>query len=136
MGLPRSSYFYHLVRLPGADKYGDVRRTMADIFERNYRCYGYRRIRASLTGQSVNLSEKVVRRLMKQEALAPVMRKRRRYGSYMGEISPAPDNLLNRDFSASAPNQKWLTDITEFQIPAGKVYLSPTIDCYNGLVVS
>lgn len=75
---------------------------MVDIFERNYRCYGYRRMRASLTGQSVNLSEKVVRRLMTQEALAPVMRKPRRYGSYMGEISPAPDNLLNRDFSASA----------------------------------
>lgn len=136
VGLPRSSFFYHLARLPGADKYGDARRAMVDIFERNYRCYGYRRMRASLTGQSVNLSEKVVRRLMKQEALAPVMRKRRRYGSYMGEISPAPDNLLNRDFSASAPNQKWLTDITEFQIPAGKVYLSPMIDCHDGLVVS
>jgi putative transposase len=53
----------------------------------------------------------------------------------MGEISPAPDNLLNRDFSASAPNEKWLTDITEFQIPAGKVYLSPMIDCFDGMVV-
>ena len=54
----------------------------------------------------------------------------------MGEISPAPDNLLNRDFSANAPNEKWLTDITEFQIPAGKVYLSPVIDCLDGMVVS
>ena len=47
-----------------------------------------------------------------------------------------PDNLLNRDFSAGAPNEKWLTDITEFQIPAGKVYLSPMIDCFDGMVVS
>ena len=54
----------------------------------------------------------------------------------MGEISPAPDSLLNRDFSADAPNEKWLTDITEFQIPAGKVYLSPMIDCFDGMVVS
>jgi putative transposase len=54
----------------------------------------------------------------------------------MGEISPAPDNLLNRDFTASAPNEKWLTDITEFQIAAGKVYLSPMIDCFDGMVVS
>lgn len=136
VGLPRSSFFYHLARLRGADKYVEVRRAMADIFERNYRCYGYRRMHASLTERSVNVSEKVVRRLMKQESLAPVMPKRRRYGSYMGEISPAPDNLLNRNFSASAPNEKWLTDITEFQIPAGKVYLSPMIDCYDGLVVS
>ena len=43
---------------------------------------------------------------------------------------------MNRDFSASAPNKKWLTDITEFQIPAGKVYLSPMIDCFDGMVVS
>jgi putative transposase len=136
VGLPRSSFFYHLARLQGADKYVEVRRAMADIFDRNYRCYGYRRMRASLTGQSVEISEKVVRRLMKQERLVPVARKRRRYGSYMGEISPAPDNLLNRDFSASKPNEKWLTDISEFQIPAGKVYLSPMIDCYDGLVVS
>jgi len=136
VGLPRSSYFYHRARLQVADKYVEVRRAMSDIFERNYSCYGYRRMQASLTRQSVNISEKVVRRLMKQESLVPVMRKRRRYGSYMGEISPAPDNLLNRDFSACAPNEKWLTDITEFQIPAGKVYLSPMIDCFDGMVVS
>lgn len=66
--------------------------------------------------------------------LGPV--KRRRYGSYLGEISPAPENLLERDFTAAAPNEKWLTDISEFQIAAGKVYLSPMIDCFDGQVVS
>lgn len=134
--LARSSYFYHRARLEVADKYVDVRRAMTDIFERNYRCYGYRRLHASLSNQSVNISEKVVRRLMKQQCLIAATSKRRRYGSYMGEISPAPDNLLDRDFGASAPNEKWLTDITEFQIPAGKVYLSPMIDCFDGMVVS
>jgi transposase InsO family protein/transposase-like protein len=134
--LPRSSYFYHRARLQVGEKYTDVRQAMTDIFERNYRCYGYRRIHACLSGQSVNISEKVVRRLMKQQCLIAATSKRRRYGSYMGEISPAPDNLLNRDFSACAPNEKWLTDITEFQIPAGKVYLSPMIDCFDGMVVS
>jgi transposase InsO family protein len=119
-----------------SDKYAEVRRAMAEIFECNYRCYGYRRIHASLGRQSVKISEKVVRRLMKQECLVPVTRKRRRSGSYMGEISPAPDNLLNRDFHAGAPNEKWLTDVTEFQIPAGRVYLSPMIDCFDGMVVS
>ena len=67
VGLPRSSYFYHRARLQVADKYVEARQVMADIFERNYRCYGYRRMHASLTNQSVNISEKVVRRLMKQE---------------------------------------------------------------------
>lgn len=136
LNLPRSSYFYHRARLEVADKYADVRQAMANIFERNYRCYGYRRLHASLSDQCVKVSEKVVRRLMKQECLIAATSKRRRYGSYMGEISPAPDNVLNRDFSAGAPNEKWLTDITEFQIPAGKVYLSPMIDCFDGMVVS
>ena len=134
--LPRSSFFYHRARLALGDKYAGVRGVLADIFESNCRCYGSRRMHASLARQSVTISEKVVRRLMKQESLVPVVRKRRRYGSYMGEISPAPENLLNRDFTAGAPNTKWLTDITEFQIPAGKIYLSPMIDCFDGLVVS
>jgi putative transposase len=73
---------------------------------------------------------------MKQEGLIVATPRRRRYGSYLGEISPAPENLINRDFQAAAPNEKWLTDITEFQIPAGKVYLSPMIDCFDGLVIS
>jgi putative transposase len=136
LGLPRSSYFYHRARLDVADKYVEVRRTMTDIFQRNHRCYGYRRMRASLTRHQLSISEKVVQRLMKQECLVAVMSKRRRYGSYLGEISPAPANLLERDFSAAAPNEKWLTDITEFQIPAGRIYLSPMIDCFDGMVVS
>jgi transposase InsO family protein/transposase-like protein len=136
LSLPRSSYFYHRARVKVADKYVEVRLAMADIFQRNYRCYGYRRLHASLSRQSVKISEKVVRRLMKQECLVAIARRRRRFGSYMGEIAPAPDNLLNRDFRASAPNKKWLTDVTEFQIPAGKVYLSPMIDCFDGMVVS
>ena len=136
VGLARSSYFYHRARLDVADRYVEVRRTLNEIFERNHRCYGYRRMRASLNKQCVSISEKVVQRLMKQECLVVATPKRRRYGSYLGEISPAPDNLLNRDFSATAPNEKWLTDITEFQIPAGKVYLSPMIDCFDGMVVS
>ncbi|HFD2996934.1 TPA: IS3 family transposase, partial [Klebsiella quasipneumoniae subsp. similipneumoniae] len=48
----------------------------------------------------------------------------------------APENLLARDFSSCRPNEKWLTDITEFQLPAGKVYLSPVIDCFDGQVVN
>ncbi|MGF6546370.1 IS3 family transposase [Paraburkholderia youngii] len=136
LGLARSSYFYHRARLLVADRHADARRVIADIFELNHRCYGYRRIRAALIRQQVFISEKVVRRLMRQEGLAAATTRRRRYGSYRGEISPAPENIINRDFYAAAPNQKWLTDLTEFQIPAGKVYLSPVIDCFDGLVVS
>jgi putative transposase len=136
LGIARSSYFYHRARLKQPDKYADARCTMAELFEVNYRCYGYRRLRAALNQKAHYLSEKVVRRLMKQERLYAATPKRRRYSSYFGEISPAPDNIINRNFHAPNPNEKWLTDITEFQIPAGKVYLSPMIDCFDGMVVS
>jgi transposase InsO family protein/transposase-like protein len=136
LGLARSSYFYHRTRTLAGDKYLSVRQSITDIFESNHRCYGYRRLQASLTRQDVAISEKVVQRLMKQESLVVAKPKRRKYASYLGEISPAPENIINRDFQAAAPNEKWLTDITEFQIPAGKVYLSPIIDCFDGMVVS
>ena len=136
LDLARSSYFYQSDRLRRPDKYADARVAIADIFQSNHRCYGYRRMRAALGRRHLHISEKVVQRLMKQECLVVAANKKRRYGSYLGEISPAPDNLINRDFQAATPNEKWLTDITEFQIPAGKVYLSPLIDCFDGLVVS
>lgn len=136
LGLARSSYFYHRSPMRVADKYAEVRCTITEIFESNHRSYGYRRIQASLTRQQVFVSEKVVQRLMKQESLHAARPKRRTYRSYIGEISPAPENIINRDFHAAAPNEKWLTDISEFQIPAGKVYLSPMIDCFDGMVVS
>lgn len=104
LDLARSSYFYHRARVKVADKYLAVRQTLTDIFELNHRCYGYRRLQAPLTRQCVTLSEKVVQRLMKQESLVVARPKRRRYGSYLGEISPAPENLINRDFHAAAPN--------------------------------
>jgi transposase InsO family protein len=136
LDIARSSYFYHCARLRMPDKYADIRQVLSEVFHGNHRCYGYRRMHAALGRRQLSLSEKVVQRLMKQECLIVTANKKRRYGSYLGEISPAPDNLINRDFRADTPNEKWLTDITEFHIPAGKVYLSPMIDCFDGLVVS
>lgn len=135
LDLARSSYFYHRAQLRGADKYADARLAITEVFECNHRCYGYRQMRAALGRRQMSISGKVVQRLMRQECLVVAANKRHRYGSYLGEISPAPENLINRDFQAVTPNEKWLTDITEFQIPAGKVYLSPMIDCFDGLVI-
>ena len=134
--LARSSFFYHRTALRSGDKYATVRIAMTEIFNGNYRCYGYRRLHAMLRHKGQRLSEKVVRRLMVEEQLVVSRNRRRRYSSYCGEIGPAPDNLLARDFNAEQPNQKWLTDITEFQLPSGKVWLSPVIDCFDGKVVS
>lgn len=68
--LARSSYFYHRAHFTLEDKYLPVRHSTGDIFESNHRCYGYRRLAVSLTRHSISISEKAVRRVMKQEALA------------------------------------------------------------------
>ncbi|MDA3950214.1 MAG: IS3 family transposase [Spirochaeta sp.] len=134
--MPRSSYFYHQARLQVPEKYALLRSAIIRVFEANEKRYGYRRVHIMLQREGILISEKIVRRIMVQEKLIVVGTKRRRYSSYKGEISPSVENLIDRDFHADDSNEKWLTDITEFQIPAGKAYLSPMIDCFDGLVVS
>ena len=134
--MSKSSYCYQENCLHKPDKYKELRTEVQTIFHTADKRYGYRRIHASLKKSGRPVSEKVVRRLMKEEGLAVLYVKRKKYNAYAGEISPEVPNLVNRDFHAETPNTKWLTDITEFSIPAGKVYLSPIIDCFDGLVVS
>lgn len=73
---------------------------------------------------------------MKEQNLYVISIKKKKYSSYLGEITPSVPNILNRDFEASKPNEKLLTDITEFSINDDKVYLSPMIDCFDGYVLS
>ena len=134
--MAKSSYFYQEKALHSTDKYLFERKLIKDSFIESRETYGYRRIYIDLKNKNVTLSEKVIRRLMKEENLKVRVVKRKKYSSYLGEISPAVPNIVNRDFHANKPNVKWLTDITEFHIPAGKVYLSPIIDCFDGLPVS
>lgn len=93
-------------------------------------------MKALLKRNCMNISEKVVLRLTREQRLRPQIKCMGCYSSYKGEISPSVPSLINRNFYAPAPNEKWLTDITEFAIPAGKVYLSAIIDCYDGIAVS
>ena len=118
------------------DKYADVREKIRQAFDESSNRYGYRMIHTVLRNESVTVSEKVVRRLMKQDRLTAISVRKRKYNSYKGEITPAVQNEIKHDFHADAPNQKWLTDITESSIPARKVYLSPIIDCFDGLPVA
>ncbi|SQW22093.1 putative transposase protein [Escherichia coli] len=109
---------------------------LIDIFNSNYQCYGYRRLHAMLGYEGLQLSEKVLCRLMVEVQLVVSCNRHRRYSLYCGEIGPAPENLIARDFKEEQPNQKCLTDITEFQLPAGKVWLLLVVDCFDGKVVS
>ena len=75
-------------------------------------------------------------RLMTRHGLAPLFKSAKRYSSYKGEPAKAPKNLADRDFHAERPNMLWVTDPAGFSIPAGKAYLSPVIDCHDGLPVA
>ena len=59
-----------------------------------------------------------------------------RYLSYRGEVGKTAPNILNRDFKAVRPNQKWATDVTEFKVADRKAYLSPIMDMFNGEIVA
>ena len=135
LAIPKSSYYYQELALKAEDKYKILRVRIIDLFHENRDAFGYRKIHMLLHKEGAIVSEKVVRRIMKEENLTVKQRRKRKYNSYKGEITPAVDNLIDRDFHAEKPNQKWLTDITEFSIKAGKVYLSPLIDCFDGMPV-
>lgn len=134
--MAKSSYCYQKRGMLKDDPYAEFRIRIHEIFYEVGGCYGYRRIHAALNKEGYVISEKVVRRIMKEDNLVVLHVKHRKYSSYVGEVSPAAENILNRNFHAEMPNEKWLTDITEFGLPAGKVYLSPIIDCFDGMAVS
>lgn len=133
--IAKSSYCYQVIALQ-TDRYYETRGVVREIFNDSKERYGYRRIHATMEARGQKISEKVIRRIMHEEELSVRSVKRKKYNSYQGEITPAVENVIDRDFHADKPNEKWLTDITEFHIPAGKVYLSPIIDCFDGLPVS
>lgn len=136
LNMAKSSYCYQEISMRQPDKYQQLRESMKDAFQDSFQRYGYRRIHAVITAGGEKISEKVIRRLMKEENLVVYHKRCRKYNSYKGEISPEVENKIERNFSAEMPNSKWLTDITEFAIPTGKVYLSPLIDCFDGCVIS
>ena len=134
--MAKSSYCYQEAAINAPDKYKELRSELRQIFTDSKGRYGYRRLHSVLRSKGKKVSEKVIRRIMNEENMEVYHKRRRGYSSYKGEITPEVENLINRDFHAKRPNEKWLTDITEFSIPAGKVYLSPIIDCFDGLPVS
>ncbi|MGM9670490.1 MAG: IS3 family transposase [Oscillospiraceae bacterium] len=132
--LPRATFYYHLKRMDRSDKYEAAKTEITAIYHENKGRYGYRRITAELRKRNFSLNHKTVQRLMKE--LGMVCRvKMKKYRSYKGEAGKVAPNLLNRDFHAEKPNQKWVTDVTEFSLFGEKLYLSPILDlCSRDLV--
>lgn len=145
VNMAKSSYEYAVraAALGESKDMAEVRDAVMVSFTASGGAYGYRKVMREVNANAdVSAGEWTVRRIMREEGLlGRNPKKKRRYSSYAGEISVAPENTcLNEDgthdFSAQGPHDLWLSDVTEFHIPAGKVYLSPIIDCLDGMPIS
>ncbi|MBN6256715.1 IS3 family transposase [Escherichia coli] len=134
-GLARSTLYYQLSLQKAKDKYADVKQLIASIFHEHRGCYGYRRIHCELQKRGLKFSGKTVRKLMQQLGLKSPVRLKK-YRSYRGNMGLAAENILQRQFKAKAPCEKWVTDITEFRAGGQKLYLSPILDLFNGEIVA
>ena len=113
--MPRSTYYYYLRKSKERDKYAGIKDEINSIYHENQGRYGYRRITMELHNRGYRINHKTVQRLMKVLKLKCMVRIKK-YRSYKGEIGKVAPNLIQRDFTATAPNQKWTTDITEFSL--------------------
>lgn len=118
---------------PEADRH--VKDRIRELFYEHKARYGYRRVTLALRLQGLLINHKKVQRLMQDIGLRAKVRQRR-YVSYRGEISRIAENHLNREFSALQPKQKWVTDVTEFNVVGRRLYLSPVMDLFNQEIVA
>ena len=133
--MARSSFYYHQKQFDLPDKYKEIKELIKIIYHKHKGRYGYRRITDELQNRGKIINHKTVLRLMKLLGLKSIIRVKK-YKSYKGENGKIAPNILERKFKAEAPNQKWATDITEFNVLGNKLYLSPIIDLFNHEIVS
>ena len=135
IGMAPSVFYYHRERLNQTDGYDSVRQRISSIYNENKGRYGYRRICYVLRGEGIEVNHKTVLKLMHQLGISAT-RKKRHYRSYKGEVGKIAPNVIARNFKASAPNQKWTTDVTQVCIQGVKTYLSPVMDMFNGEIIA
>ena len=147
--LPRADYYYWKNRINPDTKNSDLMDAITTIYTDNHRRYGYRRITLQLKNEGWTVNHKAVKRLMSKLNLYGIT-PRAKYKSYKGDFNGTVDNKLLykrvdtqkhrteyiRDFSTTDVNEKWTTDVSEFHIAAGKLYLSPILDMHNREIVS
>lgn len=133
--IARSTYYYWVKQFTRPDKYKEVKEIIKQIFDEHKGRYGYRRITLELKNRSYSINHKTVRRLMGELGLKCLVRMKR-YRSYRGNVGRISPNVLQRDFKASKPNEKWVTDVTEFHLFGKKLYLSPVLDLFNGEIIA
>jgi putative transposase len=135
-GLARSTFFYHQARRQAPDPYAELKAAITDAFEGSHGRYGHRRIHCVLAQAGWRVAKKTVLSLMRTLGLVCRVRRKRAYIAYQGRVGKVAENLLDRDFTADAPNRKWVTDVTEFRVGDRKLYLSPIMDLFDRQIIA
>jgi transposase InsO family protein len=135
VGLARSTYYYQLRVVGAEDRFAPLKASIQSLYDVHKGRYGYRRMTAALRNDGQLINSKTVRRLMGELSLKCTVRPKK-YRSYRGPMGKTSRNILARQFEAEQPNQKWVTDVTEFKVAGEKLYLSPVLDLYNGEIVA
>lgn len=134
-GLARSTFYYQCKAAEVADKHAQLKARIRAIFEQHRGRYGYRRVTSAVRAMGSTVNHKTVQRLMQLMKLKSQVRPKR-FRTFRGTVGRIAPNLLQREFDAPGPNQKWVTDITEFRVGDQKLYLSPVLDLYNGEIIA
>jgi putative transposase len=134
-GIPRSTYYYCVKNFDRLDPDKEVKSLIQAIYDEHEGRFGYRRIRDELRNRGHRVNHKKVQRIMKDLGLKCLVRIKK-YRSYKGKVGKIAPNILDRNFRAEKPNEKWVTDISEFKLFGEKLYLSPVLDLFNGEVIT
>ena len=136
IGLSRSMYYYELGRTDKVkERNAELSSEISTIFSENRKRYGVRRVHHELLNRWFQVNHKRVQRIMNQLALFG-KRPKEKYHSYKDDVGKVADNIINRDFSTEKPLQKWTTDVSQFNLPWGKCYISPILDMNTNEIIS
>ncbi|MGE6751830.1 IS3 family transposase [Rossellomorea sp. NPDC071047] len=133
--LSKSTYYHIIKKLDQPDPDRKWKRRINFIYHKHLGRLGYRRITDVLQAKGHDVNKKKVLRIMRELGLKCIVRMKK-YKSYKGKVGKVAPNILNRHFRADKPNQKWVTDITEFKLFGQKLYLSPILDLFNGEIIT
>ena len=133
-GVSRSGYYKYLKRIDIPAKDLELANKIEECQTENHRTYGYRRVHIWLERKGIYRNPKTILRVMQKYNLLSVVRRKKFH--YCSQHLHRYPNILNRDFSAERPNQKWVTDISYIKTDEGFLYLSVIRDLYDNSIVA
>ena len=134
--IPKSTYYFEISKKDAIlERNQALIQEIQEIFVENKKRYGVRRVYRELLNRGKKVNHKRVQRIMHTMELMG-KRPKEKYHSYKGKVGKVADNIINRDFSTTAPLQKWTTDVSQFNFSWGKCYISPILDMHTNEIIA